>query len=370
MVLAGRVAPVMRRSKIPAACASNAIVLINPGLADVTMSLLKVKNLTTRFYTAAGIVHAVNGVSFTLDEGESLALVGESGSGKTVTALSIMGLVPSPPGVIENGQVQFKEYPNLLQLSDRDLRHLRGKEIAMIFQDPMTSLNPVLTIGRQLAESLRLHLKYDDQEARYRSLELLELVGIPDGEARLDDYPHQFSGGQRQRVMIAMALSCHPALLIADEPTTALDVTIQAQIVNLMKQLKAQLGMTIIWITHDLAVVAGLVDKVAVMYAGFIVEEAQVNDLYVRPSHPYTLGLLQSLPKIDIRERVRLQPIEGTPPDMLVKPAGCPFAPRCPYVAEICREENPELVSVGAYHKAACWQWDQVRNESLEQALT
>jgi len=298
-----------------------------------------------------------------------MALVGESGSGKTVTALSIMGLVPSPPGVIEDGRVNFKDQQNLLQMADRDLRNLRGKEIGMIFQDPMTSLNPVLTIGQQLAESLRLHLKFDDQEARQRSLELLDLVGIPQGETRLDDYPHQFSGGQRQRVMIAMALSCNPALLIADEPTTALDVTIQAQILDLVQQLKAQLGMSIIWITHDLAVVAGLVDKVAVMYAGFIVEEAQVDALYEHPSHPYTLGLLKSLPKIDTRERVRLQPIEGSPPDMLVKPAGCPFVPRCPYVAEICREENPELVSVGAYHKAACWQWDQVRNESLEQAL-
>lgn len=326
--------------------------------------LLEVQNLTTRFYTEDGIVHAVNGISFTLEEGESLALVGESGSGKTVTALSIIGLVPSPPGVIEDGQVIFKGQQDLLQLSDRDLRQLRGKDIGMIFQDPMTSLNPVLTIGRQLSESLRLHLKYDDQEARKRSIELLDLVGIPQAESRLDDYPHQFSGGQRQRVMIAMALSCNPSLLIADEPTTALDVTIQAQILNLVKQLKEQLGMSIIWITHDLAVVAGLVDKVAVMYAGFIVEEAPVEALYSRPSHPYTLGLLQSLPKIDAQEKVRLQPIEGLPPDLLIKPAHCPFAPRCPYVEDICYQKNPELTSVGAFHKAACWQWDVVRKES------
>lgn len=356
--------------KISTAYASNAIGFIKPALVVSTMSssLLTVENLTTRFYTEAGIVHAVNGINFTLEEGESMALVGESGSGKTVTALSIMGLVPSPPGVIEDGRVKFKDKQELLQLSDRELRHLRGKEIGMIFQDPMTSLNPVLTIGRQLAESLRLHLKYDDKEARDRSLELLELVGIPYAETRLDDYPQQFSGGQRQRVMIAMALSCNPALLIADEPTTALDVTIQAQIINLVKKLKEQMGMSIIWITHDLAVVAGLVEKVAVMYAGFIVEEAPVDALYERPSHPYTLGLLQSLPKIDSRERVRLKPIQGAPPDMLVKPAGCPFAPRCPYVEEICREENPKLVSVGADHKAACWQWEAVRNESLVKA--
>ena len=326
--------------------------------------LLEVRDLVTRFYTQDGIVHAVNGVSFTLDEGESLAIVGESGSGKSVSMLSIMGLVPSPPGLVESGQVLFKG-EDLLQLSDRRMRDIRGKEIGMIFQDPMTSLNPVLSIGRQLKESLKLHLHTGDNEARQRAVELLELVGIPNAADCLNDYPHQFSGGQRQRIIIAMALSCGPALLIADEPTTALDVTIQAQIINLIKQLKEQLGMAVIWITHDMGIVAGLVDKVAVMYGGFVVEEAPVRALYKRPSHPYTLGLLQSLPKIDMQTKVRLQPIDGLPPDLLVTPTNCPFAPRCPYVVDKCREANPPLFPAGAYHKSACWRWEEVRQESL-----
>ncbi len=328
--------------------------------------LLEVRDLTTRFYTKDGIVHAVNGISFTLDEGESMALVGESGSGKSVTALSLMRLVPSPPGVIEAGQVLLRGQ-DLLQLSERQMREVRGGEIAMIFQDPMTSLNPVLTIGRQLTESITLHLGYNRQQARGRAIELLDLVGIPNPAGRLDDYPHQFSGGQRQRVMIATALSCNPSVLIADEATTALDVTIQAQIINLVKRLKEQLGMAVLWITHDMGIVAGLVDKVAVMYAGHIVEEAPVRPLFARPAHPYTLGLLHSLPSVDTRERKRLQPIEGLPPDLLVEAQSCPFAPRCSYAIDICRQENPPLIPVDMLHQSACWRWEDVRADARQE---
>ncbi len=331
--------------------------------------LLEVRDLVTRFYTQDGIVHAVNGVSFSLEEGQSLAIVGESGSGKTVTALSIMGLVPSPPGVIESGQILFKGQ-DLLQMSDRRMREVRGREIAMIFQDPMTSLNPVLKIGRQIVESLRLHLGYNDKEARARAIELLDLVGIPNPEQRMEDYPHEFSGGQRQRVIIAIALSCNPSLLIADEPTTALDVTIQAQIINLVKRLKEQLGMAVIWITHDMGVIAGLVDDVAVMYGGMIVEEAPVRALYKRPTHPYTLGLLHSIPRIDAALRVRLEPISGLPPDMLVEPKGCPFAPRCDFAVEQCRQENPPRIPVGSYHSAACWEWETVRGREVVREMS
>jgi oligopeptide transport system ATP-binding protein len=251
---------------------------------------------------------------------------------------------------------------DLLRLSDRRMREIRGREIAMIFQDPMTSLNPVLKIGRQIVESLRLHLDYGEKEARARAVELLDLVGIPNPEQRMEDYPHQFSGGQRQRVIIAIALSCNPSLLIADEPTTALDVTIQAQIISLVKRLKEQLGMAVIWITHDMGVIAGLVDDVAVMYGGLIVEEAPVRALYKRPTHPYTLGLLHSIPRIDAALRVRLEPINGLPPDMLAEPKGCSFAPRCDFVVEQCRHENPPPIPVGSYHRAACWEWETVRN--------
>jgi len=327
-------------------------------------SLLEVHDLVTRFYTQDGIVHAVNGVSFSLEEGQSLAIVGESGSGKTVTALSILGLVPSPPGVVESGQVLYRGQ-DLLQLSDRRKRKIRGREIAMIFQDPMTSLNPVLKVGRQIVESLRLHLGYGRKEAHARAVELLDLVGIPNPEERMEDYPQQFSGGQRQRVIIAIALACNPSLLIADEPTTALDVTIQAQIVSLIKRLKEQLGMAVIWITHDLGVIAGLVDEVAVMYAGRIVEEAPVRALYKNPTHPYTQGLLHSIPRIDAAQRVRLQPINGLPPDMLVKPQGCAFAPRCDFVVDHCRLEEPPLSPVGSYHRAACWEWESVRGREV-----
>jgi oligopeptide transport system ATP-binding protein len=323
--------------------------------------LLEVKNLVTRFYTEDGVVHAVNGISYTLDEGESLGIVGESGSGKSVGVKSIMGLIPSPPGRIEEGEVIFNGR-DLLKISSEELRRVRGREIAMIFQDPMTSLNPVLTIGLQMTEALELHLGMSKEQAEDRAVEMMALVGIPDARARLKDYPHQFSGGQRQRIGIAMALSCNPSLLIADEPTTALDVTIQAQIVDLVLRLKEQLGMAVIWITHDLGVIAGMVEKMAVMYAGFIVEIAPVHDIYKETSHPYTLGLLQSLPKIDATTKERLIAIEGLPPDLLMQPTSCPFAPRCRYVVDRCWTENPPLIAVDPDHFSACWRAEEVHD--------
>ncbi len=325
--------------------------------------VLDVKDLTTRFYTEDGIVYAVNGISYTLREGESMAIVGESGSGKSVGVMSIIGLIPSPPGKVEAGSVSYNGR-DLLKLSPEELRQIRGREIAMIFQDPMTSLNPVLTVGRQLTEALILHLDMTQTQAKERAAELLSIVGIPNARDRLEDYPHQFSGGQRQRIMIAMALSCNPSILIADEPTTALDVTIQAQIVELVKKLQSELGMAIIWITHDLGVVAGMVQKVAVMYAGFIIEYGAVNDLYTRTSHPYTLGLLKSIPQVDAKERTRLSSIEGLPPDLLQEPTHCPFAPRCSFAIDKCWAENPPLLPVAPNHTSACWRWEEVRNQS------
>ena len=302
--------------------------------------LLEVKNLVTRFYTEQGVVNAVNGISYRLAEGESLGIVGESGSGKTVGVMSLIGLIPSPPGRVENGEVNFHGR-DLLKLRPAEIRHVRGREITMIFQDPMTSLNPVLTIGRQMTEGLKLHLGMNDTQARKRAIEMLDLVGLPGAEDRLNDYPHQFSGGQRQRIMIAMALSTNPSLLIADEPTTALDVTIQAQIVELIKELQEKLGMAIIWITHDLGVVARMVERLAVMYSGYIVEIGSVWDIYDKPAHPYTLGLLQSLPKVDARQQQRLASIEGLPPDLRQEFNHCPFAPRCPYVIDKCWGKPP-----------------------------
>lgn len=330
----------------------------------MTTSILKVSDLVTRFYTEDGIVHAVNGISYTLKEGESMAIVGESGSGKSVGVLSIMGLIPDPPGKVEAGEVLYNGR-NLLKLSTNEMRQIRGRDIAMIFQDPMTSLNPVLTVGQQLTEALRLHLGMNEEQADMRAAELLKIVGIPDAADRLNDFPHQFSGGQRQRVMIAMALSCNPSILIADEPTTALDVTIQAQIVDLVKRLQEEMGMAIIWITHDLGIVAGMVDKVSVMYAGFIVEQGPVRDVYKKTSHPYTLGLLESIPKLDSKEKTRLYTIKGLPPDLLQEPNSCPFAPRCPFVIDKCRQENPPLRPVEPNHLAACWRWEEVREQSL-----
>jgi oligopeptide transport system ATP-binding protein len=316
--------------------------------------LLEVKNLTTKFYTQDGAVNAVNGVSFHVDEGETLGIVGESGCGKSVSVLSIMRLIPIPPGKITDGEVNFQGR-DLLKIKDDEMRQIRGNKIAMIFQDPMTSLNPVLTINQQVSESLELHLNMDHDKSRKRSIELLELVGIPAAAERIDNYPHQFSGGMRQRVMIAMGLSCNPQLLIADEPTTALDVTIQAQILDLVKKLKRDIGMSMIWITHDLGVVAGLADRVNVMYAGFIIETAPVKELYGNPRHPYTLGLLNSIPRLDKGRKAKLTPIEGLPPDLIAFPKGCPFRPRCVFAIERCAAENPPLEPVGPKHQAACW---------------
>ncbi len=317
-------------------------------------TLLEVSDLRTRFHTPEGTVYAVNGISFDLHEGETLAVVGESGCGKSVTMLSILRLIAIPPGEIVSGTAMYRDR-DLLRLKDKELEHIRGKEIAMIFQDPMTSLNPVLTIGRQITEMLRTHVAMDPQQASKRAVDLLEAVGIPDPPRRLGDYPHQFSGGMRQRVMIAMALACQPGLLIADEPTTALDVTIQAQILELVSRMRQQLGMAMIWITHDLGVVAGLAERVIVMYAGFIVEKASVDDLYDDPRHPYTIALLAALPRADRRRDQRLKSIPGAPPGLLVEPKGCPFAPRCDLVFDRCWSENPTLRQVARGHWTACW---------------
>lgn len=316
--------------------------------------LLDVQGLETQFRTPDGVVHAVNGVSFAVKEGETLGVVGESGCGKSVTMLSVLGLIPSPPGKVTAGKAIFNGR-DLLQMSKEEIRHVRGAQISMIFQDPMTSLNPVLTIGRQLEEPLMLHLGMNKAQASDRAAELLEMVGIPNAKDRLKDYPHQYSGGMRQRVMIAMALSCSPQILIADEPTTALDVTIQAQITDLVKRLRAELGMTVIWITHDLGVVANLAHRVLVMYGGFIIEESPVKELYANPCHPYTIGLLGSLPRIDETERQRLFSIEGMPPVLYQKPNVCPFAPRCKWVMDRCWKENPVLSEVAPEHRVACW---------------
>jgi len=316
--------------------------------------LLDVQGLETQFRTPDGVVHAVNGVSFSLKEGETLGVVGESGCGKSVTMLSILRLIPSPPGKITAGKAIYQGR-DLLEMSDEEIRHVRGAQIAMIFQDPMTSLNPVMTIGKQLMEPLHLHLGMNNEQASARAAELLEMVGISEAKQHLNDYPHQFSGGMRQRVMIAMALSCNPQILIADEPTTALDVTIQAQIVELVKRLRDELGMTIIWITHDLGIVAGLARRVIVMYGGYIIEESEVKDLYANPSHPYTLGLLGSLPRLDETNRERLYSIEGMPPTLYSKPEACPFAPRCKWSMERCWKENPELETIGPDHRMACF---------------
>ncbi|MEJ5240027.1 MAG: ABC transporter ATP-binding protein [Anaerolineales bacterium] len=316
--------------------------------------LLDVRGLETRFKTPDGVVHAVNGVSFELKEGETLGVVGESGCGKSVTMLSLLRLIPSPPGEIVKGEALFRGR-DLLKMSNEEIRHVRGAQISMVFQDPMTSLNPVMTIGQQLTEPLMLHLGMSRKEAESRAVELLSMVGIPNAKERLKDYPHQYSGGMRQRVMIAMALSCNPQILIADEPTTALDVTIQAQIVDLVKRLRDNLGMAIIWITHDLGIIAGLAQRVIVMYGGFIIEEAEVKELYANPRHPYTIGLLRSLPRLDRKERTRLFSIEGLPPVLYQKPKACPFAPRCSYAIDRCWQENPALDHVAPDHRVACW---------------
>jgi oligopeptide transport system ATP-binding protein len=317
--------------------------------------LLQVKNLKVQFKTDGGLVKAVNDVSFDLREGETLGIVGESGSGKSVTSLAIMRLLPMPPASITpDSQIIFKGQ-DIVKLRDEQMRKIRGKEIAMIFQDPMTSLNPVLTIGKQITESLKLHMGMHDKAASRRAIELLKLVGIPSAEKRLGDYPHQFSGGMRQRVMIAMAISCDPKLLIADEPTTALDVTIQAQILELLKRLRQELGTAIMLITHDLGVVAGMCDRIQVMYAGRLVETAESKPLYANPRMPYTIGLLNSIPRLDQKKQGRLIPIPGMPPDMVTLPPGCPFEPRCVYrQSAVCQSKMPELREVEKDHRAAC----------------
>ncbi len=316
--------------------------------------LLNVQGLETQFLTPEGVIHAVNGVSFSLREGEVLGVVGESGCGKSVSMLSVLRLIPQPPGKIVGGKALFQGR-DLLAMTDEEIRQVRGGKIAMVFQDPMTSLNPVITIGKQIAEPLMLHLGMSKDEAKSRVVELLQLVGLPEANMRLDDYPHQFSGGMRQRVMIAMALACNPQILVADEPTTALDVTIQAQIVELVKRLRDEIGMAIIWITHDLGIVAGLAKRVNVMYAGYIIEEADVKTLYANPQHPYTLGLLGSLPRLNEQRHERLASIGGLPPVLVEKPNYCPFINRCSYAIDRCKMENPQLVEVGTNHRTACW---------------
>jgi oligopeptide transport system ATP-binding protein len=320
--------------------------------------VLEVKDLVTRFYTLDGVVHAVNGVSFDLEEGETLAVVGESGSGKSVTMLSILGLIPSPPGRVEEGNAFFSSPDgrrDLLKMSAAELREVRGGQIGFVFQDLMSSLNPILTVGEQIAESITRHLGMAHEQARHRAIELLDTVGIPDPALRYSSYPHQLSGGMRQRVMVAIAIACGPEIVVADEPTTALDVTIQAQIVDLFKRLRDAIGMAVVWITHDLGVVAGLADRVLVMYAGRVAEIAPVDDLYERPQHPYTMGLLGALPRLDETAARRLVSIEGTPPDLLIPPARCPFAPRCPHAFDRCWAEIPSLMPAGLRHQVACF---------------
>jgi oligopeptide transport system ATP-binding protein len=327
--------------------------------------LLSVEDLQVRFWTRRGTVHAVNGISFDIAPGETLGIVGESGCGKSVTSLAILGLL-SRNGRIESGRAVFQGQ-DLVSQSDRSLRSVRGKEIAMIFQDPMTSLNPVLTIGRQIREALETHFDMDRKEAEQTAAEALDRVGIPSAKARMRDYPHQFSGGMRQRAMIAMALACKPKLLIADEPTTALDVTIQAQILDLLRALVAEENAALILITHDLGVVAGMCERVNVMYAGMFMESGSAEQLFATPRHPYTLGLLQSVPRLDAARRARLHPIEGSPPNMLQPPQACPFQPRCRFEIDLSRREVPPLVEIEPGHQVACFnpvpvdEWDRTR---------
>ena len=331
----------------------------------MTEALLSVDGLRVEFWTERGTIHAVNGISFEVGPGETLGIVGESGCGKSVTSLALLGILPRA-GKVVAGTAMFGGR-NLLALSDAELRRIRGREIAMIFQDPMTSLNPVLTVGRQIREALETHFGMGRAAANARAAELLDQVGIPSAKTRLRDYPHQFSGGMRQRAMIAMALACEPKLLIADEPTTALDVTIQAQILDLLRSLAAEHNRSLVLITHDLGVVAGMCERVHVMYAGMFAETASADDLFARPRHPYTVGLLQSVPRLDAARRAKLQPIEGTPRDMLSAPSACPFAPRCRYVLDQCLQDVPALRLMDAGHHARCVnpvpadQWQRLR---------
>jgi len=315
--------------------------------------ILEVKDLRTSFFTHVGEVKAIRGVSFSLNKGEAIGIVGESGSGKSVTSMSIMKLLQYP-GQIVGGEITFKGQ-DIVNMSDKMMQTIRGNEIAMIFQDPMTSLNPVYTIGNQIIEAITRHQRLSKKEAKEKAIEMLKLVGIPSPEKRVKNYPHEFSGGMRQRAMIAMALSCEPSLLIADEPTTALDVTIQAQILELMKDLKDKINTSIILITHDLGVVADVCSRIIVMYGGMIMEEGTIKDIFYHPKHPYTMGLLKSIPRLDLGEKRRLVPIVGTPPDLLKPPKGCPFAARCPYAMKVCLEQMPEYTHVDEKHRAMCW---------------
>jgi oligopeptide transport system ATP-binding protein len=335
-------------------------------MLDVPDPVLRVSDLKTVFATRDGQIHAVNGVTFSVAAGEVLGVVGESGSGKSVTMMALMGLLPSPPARITGGSIlyQGREVRNM---GAREMRHLRGGEIGFVFQDPMTSLNPVFTIGYQLVEPIRAHLRLSKRAARDRAAELLALVGIPDARQRLDDYPHQFSGGMRQRVMIAMALSCDPKVLIADEPTTALDVTIQAQILEIIRDLREKLGMGIIWITHDLGLVAGIADRVMVMYAGHVVEQGDVGQVFTDPRHPYTRALLGTVPSVTGERAKRLATIEGQPPILTAEATSCPFAPRCPHAFNRCRVENPTRRYIADGHDVACW-WDFETGDSYRDA--
>ncbi len=325
--------------------------------------ILDVRNLQTQFQTQDGIVKAVDDVSFYVMPGETLGVVGESGCGKSMTGLSIMRLIPSPPGKIVAGEILFLG-DDVLKMSDEQVRSIRGNDIAMIFQDPMTSLNPVLTINRQISEALQLHMGMNKNQAREDTIRLLKMVGIPNAEERVDQYPHQFSGGMRQRVMIAMALSCNPKLLIADEPTTALDVTIQAQILDLMRTLQHERDTGVILITHSMGVVAGMADRIQVMYAGHIVETSSTEEIFANPRHPYTVGLLKSIPRLDAQRKEKLEPIRGLPPDLIDLPDMCPFVPRCNYAREKCEQKNPPLLEVKPGHWSACWFWEEVSKES------
>jgi len=329
----------------------------------ILATLLEIDDLQTHFFTSAGVVKAVDGVSYTVDEGETVAVVGESGCGKSVTAMSILRLIPWPPGKIVGGSIRF-DGKELLELDEEGIRKLRGKDIGMIFQEPMTSLNPVLTIGLQLTETLKAHTDISDDDATARAVELLGMVGISEPERRLEQYPHHLSGGMRQRVVIAMALSCEPKLIIADEPTTALDVTIQAQILELMKDLTKRLGVAMIVITHNLGVVARYADRVNVMYAGRIIESGTARDVYYSPKHPYTLALLKSVPRMDQARQAKLDPVDGQPPDLSMLDDGCAFRPRCRFATDKCAHEYPPLESVTDTQSAACWEMNNLEEKA------
>ncbi|WP_298844118.1 ABC transporter ATP-binding protein [Clostridium sp.] len=317
--------------------------------------LLEVKNLRVSYHTYAGEVQSVRGISFEVNEGETLAVVGESGCGKTVTAKSLMRLIQTPPGEIKDGSEILYNGNDILKMKEEELRHFRGAEISMIFQDPMTSLNPTMTIGKQIAESLIIHRNMKKHEAMDEAIKMLKLVNIPNAERRVKQYPHEFSGGMRQRAMIAIALACSPKILVADEPTTALDVTIQAQIMDLIKELQNKLGTAVVLITHDLGVVADVADRIQVMYAGKIIERGNTDEIFYNPKHPYTWALLQSVPRLETGHKDDLYSIKGTPPDLVKPPVGCPFAPRCEYAMEICKQEMPEATIITGTHEALCW---------------